>query len=342
VTAPPRPGLSRTRLARLVRDAVDRCRLDLSGRVVLTEAATGAYVVTPVLAALAGARVYAVTCATVYGSVEDVARETGDLADLLGVRERIDIVTEKSREVVARADIVTNSGHVRPIDRTMIGWMKPTAVIPLMYEAWEFRPDDVDIAACRRHGIRVAGTDERAPDADVFSFLGILAVKLLLDAGIPVHGSRLLVLCDNPFAPFLARGLAGAGAAVDVGAGLAMVSPEASYDALLVALRPGRRPVLSATDVAVVARRWPGAVVAQFWGDLDRPVLAAHDVPVWPPAAPAPGHMGILLSAVGPDPIVRLQAAGLKVGELLSRASASERPALDPNQLLCGQGAYDI
>jgi hypothetical protein len=52
--------------------------------------------------------------------------------------------------------------------------------------------------------------------------------------------------------------------------------------------------------------------------------------------------MGILLSAVGPDPIVRLQAAGLKVGELLSRASASERPALDPNQLLCGQGAYDI
>jgi hypothetical protein len=42
-------------------------------------------------------------------------------------------------------------------------------------------------------------------------------------------------------------------------------------------------------------------------------------VPVWPPEAPPPGHMGVLPSAVGPEPIVRLQAGGLKVGEVLAR-----------------------
>src|SRR5690606_1365873 len=55
------------RLVPLMRAAIARCRLDLSGLTVLTEAASGAYVVTPVLAALAGAaRVIAVTRTTRY------------------------------------------------------------------------------------------------------------------------------------------------------------------------------------------------------------------------------------------------------------------------------------
>jgi hypothetical protein len=58
----------------------------------------------------------------------------------------------------------------------MISWMKPTAVIPLMFEAWEFRPSDLELAAAQQRGILVAGTNERHPDVDVFSFLGIMAV----------------------------------------------------------------------------------------------------------------------------------------------------------------------
>jgi len=42
-------------------------------------------------------------------------------------------------------------------------------------------------------------------------------------------------------------------------------------------------------------------------------------VPVWPPDEPAKGHMAVLPSAIGPEPIVRLQAGGLKVGEVLAR-----------------------
>ena len=107
------PGFNETRLLKLMRAAMDRCRLDLSGTVVLTEAATGAYVATPILAALAGARrVSALARPSRHGSVEEIAVRTMGLARLAGVHERIRIVTEKDAADVAQADVVINSGHV--------------------------------------------------------------------------------------------------------------------------------------------------------------------------------------------------------------------------------------
>lgn len=327
------PGLNTGRLAALCRQAVARCRLDLRGRVVLTEAATGAYVVTPVLAALAGAeRVYALTRPTRYGSVAEVTAQTLELADLAGVARQIDVITAKTPDILARANIVTNSGHVRPLDGATVGQLRPGAVIPLMYEAWELRPGDVDLEACRWRGVAVAGTNERHPAVGVFDYLGIMAVKLLLDAGVAVYGSTVLLLCDNPFGPYIEAGLRGAGARVQTAPALGAATLASDYDALLVARTPGDTPALDAADAVSVAERAPGAVVAQFWGDLDRSALLANGVPVWPAKAPAPGHMGILPSAVGPEPIVRLQAGGLKVGEVLLRweqARAQERDFVD-------------
>lgn len=318
-----RPGLNPRRLVTLMQAAIRRCELDLHSTIVLTEAATGAYVVTPVLAAMAGAQqVVAVTRTSYYGTVEQVREQTQQLAKLGGVSGRIEIVTEKTRDIVARADIITNSGHVRPIDAEIVGWMKPTAVIPLMYEAWEFRPGDVDLAVCRQRGILVAGTNERHPAVDVFSFLGIMACKLLTDAGVAVYASRILLLCDNPFGPFIERCLVRAGANVDAFESLSAATGSRSYDAILIALRPRPDPVLSVPDALRVADCWPGAVVAQFWGDIDRAAFVAAGVPVWPAEAPMLGHMSILPSDIGPEPVVRLQAGGLKVAEVLFRHSS--------------------
>ena len=51
-----RPGFHPGRLHRLMLESIADCGLRLDGRSVITEAASGAYVVTPVLAAMAGAR----------------------------------------------------------------------------------------------------------------------------------------------------------------------------------------------------------------------------------------------------------------------------------------------
>jgi hypothetical protein len=317
-----RPGLSPDRLVRLMRRAVEECRLDLSGAVVLTEAATGPYAVTPVLAAMAGAAdVVAWTRDTRYGSAAEVTRQTLALAEVAGVAGRITVTTTRRPEDISRADVVTNSGHVRPIDEAMVALMKPTAVVPLMFEAWEAEAgrSDLDIPALRSRGIAVAGTNERHPAVDVFSYLGLMAVKLLLDAGVPAYRSRIALLCDNPFLDFIVRGLTGAGAEVTAAASLGELLAGPQPEALVVAMRPTGAPVLDPAEVKALAAHWPDCLVAQYWGDLDRDGLAEHRQPVWPAAAPGSGHMGVLPSAVGPDPIVRLQAGGLKVAEVLLR-----------------------
>jgi hypothetical protein len=303
--------------------------------VVLTEAASGAYVVTPLLAAVAGAEhVIAVTRTTRYGTVEEISAQTLDLARRLGVESRIEIVTQRTRELAGQADIVTNSGHVRPINAELVSWLKPTAVVSLMYESWELRDEDVDVAACRQCGICVGGVNEQHPDADVFSYLALMAAKLLMEAGIGVYQSRILLVCDNPFGPFIVRGLRAMGATVEE---QSQASRGERWDAILVALTPRSK----APEAGLIAARWPDAVVVQYVGDLDRTALRTAGVAFWPVEAPPAGHMGILPSAIGPEPIVNLQVGGLKAGEILWRA---RRSGADCQQAIeaCTKSGYGL
>jgi hypothetical protein len=316
-----RPGLSAGRLERLVGEAVERCALDLSGRAVLTEAASGAYVVTPVIAALAGAWVTAVTSDSRYGTVVEVERATMHLARSLGVADRITITTQRTPALFAAADVITNSGHVRPIVGDLAAAIRPDAVLPLMFEAWELQHGrlDIDLDGLSARGVRIAGTNERHPDVDVFSYLGPMAVAHLADAGVSAYRSRIAVLCDNPFADYIVGGLKAARADVDAAPTLGNL-PDAVPDALLVAMTPTSSSVLSATDLSKIAAAWPGCVIVQFWGDIDR---ALCPLPYWPVQPPPQGHMGVLPSRVGPEPVVRLQAGGLKVAQVLLKPVAA-------------------
>jgi hypothetical protein len=311
---------------RLMEAAIDRCQLDLAGRTVLTEAASGAYVVTPVLAAMAGAKVSALAATTSYATADELRATTTELARLAGVAARIQLVEVKSPEVIGAADIVTNSGQVRPIDATMIAQMKPSAVVPLMYESWEFRQSDLDLDACRKRRIPVAGTNEGHPAVDALAFVGNMAIKQLHDAGIAVYQSRIVLLCDNSFASFIARTLRSAGADVVEAPRLTPGALSSPCDAVLLALTPTSGVQLSAADARLLGELAEGTVLVQYWGDADRAALAAARIPVWPPEAPRAGHMGVLPSAIGPDPVVRLQAGGLKVGELLASGLEKTKP----------------
>jgi hypothetical protein len=314
-----RPGLDPRRLIRLMSTVIDRCALDLSGLTVLTEAASGAYVVTPVLAAMAGADVYALAAGTAYASSEKIQELTVELARLGMVMDRIQLIYSKNPTIVGAADIVTNSGQVRPIDAEMIAQMKPSSVVPLMYESWEYRQADVDLKACRGRNIIVAGTNERHPDVGMFSFLGQMAIMQLHEAGIAVRGSHIVLLCDNAFAPFIIQALKNAGAEITETRQLTADAISPNCDAVILAMQPREAPAFTADDARLLGRQAPGAVLIQYWGDVDRVALVAAEVPFWPIEAPPTGHMGILPSAVGPEPIVRLQAGGLKVGQVLAR-----------------------
>ena len=137
------------RLIKGIIKAIEKFELSLRDKVVLTEAATGNYVVTPVIAAVTGAKkVYAFTKDSCYGSVEGVKKQTYSLAKILGVVRKIFIITSFESVDFKSVDIVMNTGFLRPITRELISKLPSKSVIPLMYEPWEFREGESDLEAC--------------------------------------------------------------------------------------------------------------------------------------------------------------------------------------------------
>lgn len=334
------PGFAPTRLVRLMRRSIAGTGLDLSGMTVLTEAATRAYGVTPVIAAMAGARqVHAVTRPSRYGSVEEVADWTSRLAQAASVADRI-TVCENLPDDLSAVDLVTNSGHLRPLTAQLVARLPPGAVIALMFEAWEFRPEDIDLAACVQHGVPVVGVNERHATVDVFSFLGELCAKQLHDCGLAVYGAKLALLCDNDFAGPMRARLTEMGAYVEIFAEPGELYAD-DWDAAVVALLPTGTPQIADAEAASLAAALPPeALLVQFWGDLDRAATTARGLNVWPLEPPTPGHMAVLLSEIGPEPIVRLQTGGLRAAEWVRRGGAVSpggvaqlvQPQLSPGQ----------
>ena len=323
-----------------IEDAVKRLDLDLAGKVVLTEAATGAYIVTPVIAALAGAEVYAFTRDTKYGTVAEVKIHTNELLSQFSDKHlEVTIVDELTPDIITKADIITNSGHLRPLDSEKLQHAKRTVVIPLMYEAWEWRDADLDIEHCKKNGIVVGATNERHPDVDVFNYLGDMAVKQIFDAGLCPYKNKFVLIANNDFGPYIAKVVA------KICDGLAVIDKNEHQDrynfdnvkwlgnfphvsvpqeyrnaeAIIFTAYPfDQNWIGENTSLCIkqIRDQFNDPLVLRYAGDIDTAVCDKNNVRYFP-AHVHSGHMGILPSAIGSDPIIRLQAGGLKVGELL-------------------------
>lgn len=320
----------------LAERAVARLGLDLRGLSVVTEAASGHYALTPLIALLAGARqVLALARDTRFGSAAQAARGVAELAAAWGLGHGLTLLDSREDPRLARGDIVTNSGMLRPLDREFLERLKPGAAVPLMFEAWEHRPEDLDLAHCRRLGIAVAGTDEHHPDLGIFDFLGPLAVKLLLELEVELAQARLAVIggeeFGEPVRSFLER-LAGPVPRLRVGEGLAKelanlagAAGGEGLDALVLAehrhegLIVGPGGLVTASELA---RLFPGAALAHISGGVDQAALTAAGVLFAPGRLAPPRRMSVSLDHLGPRPVVYLHAAGLRVGQDLARAAA--------------------
>ena len=319
---------------------IDALELDLSGRTVLTEAASGAYVVTPLLAALAGAKVYAYAKDSRYGTAHEVFAQTRSVATRwAGKALDITMIDSLSPDVVAQADIITNSGHLRPLDRSLLTRAKDDVVIPLMFEAWEWRQADMDIDYVRARGFKVGATNERHPDIDVFGYLGDMALELIFDAGICPYRNTFVLLCNNDFGPYIARVLS------CVCDGLAVVDKDENRskyaqieidwcggfpefylppkyknaEAIIFTAYPFEQSWIGVdAEISVdgIKSQIKNPIILRFAGDVDTYALDSGRIMYFPKDVRS-GHMGILPSAVGFDPIIRLQAGGLKAGEAM-------------------------
>ena len=320
------------RIEKLIGDAIDTYNLDLSGLTVFTEAASGNYVVTPLIAALAGSdRTFAITRDSRYGKAIDVRNFTLELAQRWGVGDRIEVVSDKSPSILSQVDIVTNLGFVRPIDKNMIAHLKPTAVLPLMWETWEFREADLDLAECRRVGIMVLGTNEREAELDLFTYVGYLAVKLAFELEIEIYRSKVVVVGSGSFGESCIKAFNKLDANIeyiDLSAGASLETESAKStlrDTDLIVLVEHHSPACligSAGQITVdeLLALSPHVSIVHITGNINREEIDNAAIPCLPQKSAVPGYMSVTTDYLGPKPVITLHTAGLKVGEAMARA----------------------
>jgi hypothetical protein len=324
------------RILRLAERSIAAHRLDLSGLRVLTEAAVGYRRLTPVLAALAGAaEVYAVGRDSVSASRRDAEAQTGWLAGVAGVQERIHFFPTRLQAPLHAIDIVTDLPGVRPIDESIVRNLTTGAVVTLMRGTGAWRSAEVDVASCRRGGIPVAGLDEDA--VGLYRWTALAAVHGLLGLGVEIAGATLAVAGDGPAYGHVVRALSQLGARLlvatpdnagrvalyggdKIGADLsdrATRARLAEAEALLVCpSEPGRRVIGPGAEIDAVdlAKAAPHLAVLCLEGEIDRRGLAAAGLTAWP-ADGAMAPFDLL-----PQAVVELHTAGLRVGEVMARA----------------------
>jgi len=331
--------MNELRCRRIVQQALNKFDINLSGLKILTEAASGYYVFTPIIGALAGAeKVFALTRDSKYGSVKIVSETTLSLAKKWGVDQKIDILLSRNKEKIGEADIVTNLGFVRPINKEFISWMKETAVIPLMYETWEFRDEDVDLAECKRRGIPVLGTNEHASELDTFSYIGPLAIKLAFELDIEVIHSNVIVVGGGAFGESTVKALKRLGAnvtniLVNKGERLddSCVLDKIMNSDLLIFVEYISRELLlgphGQLSIGKLLQINPSISIVHIAGIVDGNVIEQSQIPHRPEKIGSPGHMSVTTDYLGPKPLIDLHTAGLKVGEAMARARLKGLPS---------------
>lgn len=327
-------GLDSSRLLRLLREAIERLELDLTGARVLTEAGSRQYAVTPIIAALAGAEVYALTRDSAYASVSEVQRQVAIMADVAGIgTSRIHILTDREW-IPTRLDLITNLGFVRPVDAALIDRLGPNGVVSYMCEAWEMREGDIDFVACETTGVPVAGVWEDFDGLDIFRSCGQLALKLCFEAGLEVAGNRLILISPDQYGPVIESALEANLAKAFRLASAADLTEVlvANADAIIVADYNSEDTILGAgsgPSAAELAGWNPGLQVIQFAGCNNVAALTAVGLRLFPKQQLVPRRMAFTLAHLGVRPTMLLHAAGLKVGELLwgarAGAAVSER-----------------
>lgn len=310
-----------TRAIRIMNKVIKNVDLDLSNMVIITEIASGNYIFTPFIAGLAGAKkVFAFTKDSHYSTIEKILSDGKNLQDFTGL-DNIEIITELTPDIISQTDIITNMGLLRPIDEVFISHMKETAVIPLMYEAWELRESDIDMNACFNKGVPVMGTNECHISLEVFDYCGPLAVKICFEADLEVMGNNIAIYSNDAFGTAIEKCLS------DIGASSCCFDEPnnidlhflSGADALILAQMNDAKNIFQWESIRSALLQNPSIKIIQFIGIGDISILKEMDIEYYPFRVVGQNRMAFTFSHLGPLPVISLIAGGFKVGEIMAR-----------------------
>jgi hypothetical protein len=310
----------------LINRIVRKLQLKLDGLTILTEVGSNNYIYTPIIAIMAGAeKVFAWTQDSKYGKGEQIIK------DCLRLCEKFDIDYKKiefanntrPEEHIKKADIITNLGFIRPMNKEFLKNLKSTSVIPYMCESWEVRDADVDIDYCKLNHIPVAGTWENHPDLMIFEFCGNLIVKLCLEAGFEIRQNNILIISNDNF------GTVAYDSFINLGATTVRIVSTHDFDNLnlnnidfiLLADYSSSKEIFNIDRIKRLQNH--NISIVHLSGMLNFNQLEVAGINVYPRISGNAKRMTKTLEYLGPKPVIDLHAAGLKVGELLFNKQTS-------------------
>lgn len=302
----------------LVHDIIQRLDLNLKGLKVLTEVGSHNYMYTPLIAQLAGAeKVYAWTRDSRFGKADDIVNACKDFIAENNLRGDVIefALNERPDAHIFEADIITNLGFIRPIDKLFVEKTKEGVVIPYMCEAWELREGDVDIEACKRKSVKVAGTWENHPDLNIFDGCGHLIAKLCFEAGFEIYQNRIMIVSQDKFgdvAKHMFTSLKASQVDLFTLHEARQINPE-RYDFILLADYTTAFELFDKKYLEMNKGRLNQVI--HLSGVLNEPLLQTEGVKVYPKQSGYEKRMTRALDYLGPKPVIELHAAGLKVAQ---------------------------
>jgi hypothetical protein len=287
--------------------------LSLNNKNILTEAASGNYVVTPIIAALAGAKVTAVVKSTKYGTAREIKSQIFKLANKLNIKKNIRVVTKKEKIDFSHFDVVTNTGHVRPINKKMIRKLKKNCVIPLMWETWEYRKQDIDLDACLKRGIKVYGTNEADFRLRTFEYTGFTTLSLLLQNKYSPFSTKVLILGDNKFSKPVLKILRLNNYSCTHISKFNGVSPDINkYDVIIVSEHSRNNLLIGSKGFIKPNKIKPENYIIHICGNVDFKKVKCKVTPKQPAKF---GYMSYTADYIDNKAVIDLHTAGLKVAE---------------------------
>lgn len=315
------------RCKKIIEEAITLLQLNLKGLTILTEVASGLFVFTPVIAALAGSKkVLAVVNDSAYGSADNIIEDCLKIADRYGINKSIFSFAKNSvpKEFLESADIITNSGHLRPLDEEKLSLLKKNAVIPIMYEKWELRESDINIPFCEKKGIKTGGTWENHPSLKIFDYCTHLMLKLIFEAGYEINGNKIIVFSSDHYGVLLQK------ACLSLGASSVIITSDSekvmadidNTDFIFFCDYNNCTKLIvdssqSAFNLHEIYRRNNSVGIIHLTGNIDNEFVKRGGLSIYPDKKGESQRMTHTLAYLGPRPILMLQAAGLKVGEEL-------------------------
>lgn len=313
-------------LANKIKHSIDKFGLNLKNKIVLTEAATGNYVVTPVIATLSGAKkVYALTAESKYGTVKEVEQETFKLSKIFGndIANKIEVITSLDNIDLSSIDILTNTGFLRPINKSIINQLSSTCVIPLMWETWEFRDTDLDLDACNKKNIKIYGTNEDDERLRTKEYIGYMALKFLLNLNHTPLSSNILVLGCDYFNIYIEKILNQNRFKYKIINTYENKIDISEYNAIIL-VEHHKKNLLIGENGFIDIRDIPQNVdVIHICGNVDLLKAKFNYIPNRPAKF---GYMSFTADYMGSQVVIDLHTAGLKVAEGMIKANSMKLP----------------